>query len=102
MSANSKSHASRVSVTSTLSPALSKLPDLSRFNNLSSARADLVRGVRYGRLAAFQAAHCSNWDFEGETDALDLAIESVPLDESMSFAFLRGFAAEFRQTYQRR
>ena|SRR5690348_13893534 len=102
MSANSKFHPSNFRITSKLSPALSNLPDLSRFNNPVSARADLVRGVRYGRIAAARAARGSNWDFEDETDALDLAIESVPLSESMSFAFLRGFAAEFRQTYQRR
>lgn len=61
-----------------------------------------MRGIRYGRLAASRAPRSSLWDFENETDLLDLAIESVPLSESMSFAFLKGFAAEFRQSYQRR
>lgn len=61
-----------------------------------------MRGIQYGRLAATRAPRYSLWDFENETDLLDLAIESVPLSESMSFAFLKGFAAEFRNTYQRR
>lgn len=89
-------------MTSTLSPIISGLPDLSAFNSPATAKADLIRGVTYGRLAASRAASCLSWDFENETDALDLAIEDVPLSESMSFAFLRGFAAEFRHAYQRR
>lgn len=44
----------------------------------------------------------SFWEREDETAALDLAIETIPLNESMSFAFLKGFAAEFRQTYKHR
>ncbi|HLW81408.1 MAG TPA: hypothetical protein VKS20_05140 [Candidatus Acidoferrales bacterium] len=44
----------------------------------------------------------SCWDPEDETAALDLAIETIPLNESMSFAFLKGFAAEFRHTYKHR
>lgn len=101
MSTDTKSQASNFSMTSVLSPVLSNLPDLSQFNNPASVRADLVRGVKYGRAAASRVAHRSSWDFENETDALDLAIENVPISESMSFAFLRGFAAEFRHAYQR-
>lgn len=79
------------------------LPDLSRYNNPANANFDFIRGIRYGRFAASRAVPMlSFWDSEDETAALDLAIETIPLNESMSFAFLKGFAAEFRHTYRYR
>lgn len=102
MSANSKTQESNFRITSTLSPAISRLPDLSRYNNPATMKADLIRGIKWGRLAACKATVRCMGNFDEEADALDLAIEGVPLGESMSFAFLRGFAGEFRQIYQRR
>jgi hypothetical protein len=79
------------------------LPDLGRYNSPANVNADFIRGIRYGRFAASRAVSMlSFWDPEDETAALDLAIETIPLNESMSFAFLKGFAAEFRHTYKHR
>jgi hypothetical protein len=96
-------HAPRPRFPVTLASTAPVLPDLSRYNNPASANFDFIRGIRYGRLAASRAVPMlSFWDPEDETAALDLALETIPLNESMSFAFLKGFAAEFRHTYKHR
>jgi hypothetical protein len=96
-------HAPRPRFPVTLPSLAPVLPDLTRYNNPANANFDFVRGIRYGRFAASRAvSRLSFWDSEDETAALDLAIETIPLSESMSFAFLKGFAAEFRHTYKHR
>jgi len=96
-------HALSPRSSATLTSTAPVLPDLSRYNNPANANFDFIRGIRYGRLAASRSVPMlSCWDPEDETAALDLAIETIPLNESMSFAFLKGFAAEFRHTYKHR
>lgn len=76
------------------------LPDLSVYNNPANAPADFQRGLRIGRQAASRAKIQASWDLDTESFAMDIALEKVPLAQSMSFAFLKGFAASFRETYR--
>lgn len=78
------------------------LPNLSLYNNPDDAAADFRRGVRIGRQAALQSPITGSWNLDDETAELDIALDDVPVSESMSFAFLKGFASGFRETYRAR
>lgn len=60
----------------------------------------LQRGLRTGTLAGSKLKRAAYWDFEDETFRLDIALDDVPLPQSISFAFLKGFAAGFRNAYR--
>lgn len=101
MTAKTSSRANSVGITATIASSIASLPNLSQYNDLATVRADFLRGIKWGRLTAVSLT-TSRWTFYDETAALDLAIESTPLSESMSFAFLKGFAAEFRHSFRLR
>lgn len=86
----------------TVGSPIPALPNLSRYNNPADAAADLRRGVRTGRQAAVHVTMASSWRLEDETAELDIALDDVPVSQSMSFAFLKGFASGFRETYRAR
>lgn len=77
-------------------------PDLSGYNNPANALADFQRGFKTGRQAALSATKRRAWKPDHETAELDTALDAVPIFQSMSFAFLRGFASGFRETYRAR
>ena len=76
------------------------LPDLSRYNNPANAPAEFQRGLKTGIQAARRAKRGGSWSLNYETAELDTALDRVPVSQSMSFAFLRGFASGFRETYR--
>lgn len=78
------------------------LPDLSLFNNPANAPADFQRGLWTGTQAGSKLTGSAYWDFEDESFQMDVALDDVPLAQSMSFAFLKGFAAGFRSAYRAR
>lgn len=76
------------------------LPDLSCYNDPANAFADFQRGLRMGQQSALHTTGRSVWTLDDETSELDIALDTVPISQSMSFAFLRGFACGFRETYR--
>lgn len=80
----------------------SSLPDLSIYNNPANAPAEFQRGLRTGKQTALRARTYGVWNLNDENFAVDIALDRVPVAQSMSFAFLKGFAAGFRETYRAR
>lgn len=93
------SHSSWDKRAKTISSSIPALPDLSRYNNPATAPADFQRGLKTGIHAARRAKR-GTWNLNDETAELDVALDGVPVSQSMSFAFLRGFASGFRETYR--
>jgi hypothetical protein len=85
-----------------IGPSTETLPDLSRYDNPAHAPADFQRGLGTGTLAGSKLKRAAYWDFKDESFRLDVALEDVPIAQSMSFAFLKSFAAGFRYAYRAR
>lgn len=85
-----------------IGPSTEALPDLGLYNNPANAPVDFQRGLWTGTQAGSKFKRATYWDFEDESSQMDVALEDVPLAQSMSFAFLKGFAAGFRHAYRLR